>query len=99
MSLPRISHSAKPNPKGALSWVYVMWSDEELGKAVFGKVVDQRKRGVDPRAEGKIGLASLKSHLKAKIPADWRAAAIRKWWQWSRMVALVNTAGHWYFSS
>ena len=36
----RISHSAKPNPKGALAWVYVMWSDEELGKAVFGKVVD-----------------------------------------------------------
>ena len=25
--------------------------------------------------------------------------AIRKWWQWSRMVALVNTAEHWYFSS
>ena len=29
-----------PGHEGALAWVYVMWSDEELGKAVFGKVVD-----------------------------------------------------------
>ena len=67
-----------------------------------------KARGRSPR-RGKTGLASLNSHLKAKIPADWRAAfgclaalgcpTIRKWWQWSRMVALVNTAGHWYFSS
>ena len=29
-----------PGHEDALAWVYVMWSDEELGKAVFGKVVD-----------------------------------------------------------
>ena len=83
----------------------------------FGAGESRRAFGADPssfalrriRAEGKIGLAPLKSHLKAKIPADRRAAfgcpaalgcpAIRKWWHWSRMVALVNTAEHWYFSS
>ena len=57
-----------------------------------------KARGRSPR-RGKTGLASLNSHLKAKIPADWRAATIRKWWQWSRMVALVDIAEHWYFSS
>ena len=57
-----------------------------------------KARGRPPR-RGKIGLASLKGLLKVRIPAEWRATTIRKWWQWSRMVALVNSAGHWYFSS